>query len=175
MKILKLLCLFLSWSFLGCAQAPENRPTIENPAFDKKLTRLLSFDVPLIGVEELAERQTEFVILDAREKEEYDISHIKNARFIGYKKFDKKTVAAIPKDKPIAIYCSVGYRSEKIGEQLKEAGFTNVYNLYGSIFEWVNQGHPVINNSNAITDEVHTYNTKWGQWVTNPKVKKITN
>ena len=51
---------------------------------------------------------------DAREPREYDVSHIENALLVGYNHFDINTVKNIPKDKKIIVYCSMGYRSEKI-------------------------------------------------------------
>jgi len=33
------------------------------------------------------------------------------------------------------VYCSLGIRSEVIAKKLKKAGYTNVFNLYGGIFE----------------------------------------
>ena len=164
---------FLLFGITACAQAPDNRPTIENPDFDKRLTNLLSFTVPLMGVEELAENKEEIYILDAREKAEYEVSHIPGARYIGYDKFKKKTVSDIPKDAKVVVYCSVGYRSEKIGEQLKKAGFDDVSNLYGSIFEWVNAGNEVENDKGEKTNSVHTYNKKWSQWVIDGRAEKI--
>ena len=54
---------------------------------------------------------------------------------------------------------------KKIGEQLQEAGFTKVFNLYGSLFEWANQDYPLENAEGTVTHKVHTYNKKWSQWV----------
>lgn len=164
---------FLLFGISACAQIPENRPSIKNPEFDTRLTSLLNFSVPLMGVDELAKRQKEIYILDAREREEYDISHIPNARYIGFNNFSKATVEDIPKDAPIVIYCSVGYRSEKIGEKFQKQGFTNVSNLYGSIFEWINAGNEVENNMGEKISKVHTYNKKWGQWVIDGKTEKV--
>lgn len=164
---------FLLFGITACAQAPDNRPAIENPDFDKRLTNLLSFTVPLMGVEELANSEENIYILDAREKAEYEISHIPGARYIGYDKFKKKNVADIPKDAKVVVYCSVGYRSEKIGERLKKAGFDDVSNLYGSIFEWVNAGNPVENAKGEKTEAVHTYNKKWSQWVIDGRAEKV--
>ncbi len=75
-------------------------------------------------------------------------------------------VEKLNKDSPIIVYCSVGYRSERVGEKLKSAGFKNVKNLYGGIFQWVNEGHPVVNKKDHWTDSVHTYNKNWSQWLT---------
>jgi hypothetical protein len=71
------------------------------------------------------------------------------------------------------LYCSIGYRSEKIGEKLKDAGYTNVQNLFGSIFEWVNQELPVENSKDEIVKKVHTYNRLWGKWVDKKKTERV--
>ena len=103
-------------------------------------------------------------ILDTREKEEYDVSQIKNARNVGSFWFDMRKVYDIPLNAKIIVYCSVGVRSEKIGEKLLNAGYKNVFNLYGGIFEWVNQGHPVYKQNGVQTAEIHTYNESWAAW-----------
>ena len=76
-------------------------------------------------------------------------------------------------DSPIILYCSVGYRSEKLGKKLQKKGFTNVKNLYGSIFEWINQGYTVENTKGQTSHKVHTYNKKWSQYVINPDYKLV--
>ena len=157
----------------ACGQPPANRPPVKNDAFDKELTRLLSFSVPTIGVQELRDIQNEVYIFDAREEEEYLASHIEGARYLGYKNFDKQALASVPQGAKVVLYCSVGYRSEKIGERLQKMGFTEVNNLYGSIFEWVNQGYPVVGPDGKPTLKVHTYNAKWSRWVDNDKAEKV--
>ena len=59
------------------------------------------------------------------------------------------------------MYCSVGYRSEKVSEKLIKAGS----NMYGSIFEWVNQGRPVYDSDGVPTDRVHAFDETWGAWL----------
>ncbi len=149
----------------ACTQVPEVRPSIQNPAFDQRLTELLSFTVPLIGVKELKQNLDQYQILDAREREEYDISHIPGALYIGYKAFDESLIKTLDEQKPVVVYCSVGYRSEKIAERLRSLGFQKVYNLYGSIFEWANLGYPLEDARGHITHRIHTYNKEWSRWV----------
>lgn len=157
--------LFLFGASRACTQVPEVRPSIQNPAFDQRLTELLSFTIPLIGVKELKQNLNNYQILDAREREEYDISHIPGALYIGYKAFDESLTKKLDKQKPIVVYCSVGYRSEKIAERLRALGFQKVYNLYGSIFEWANLGYPLVDTQGQITHRIHTYNEAWSRWV----------
>ena len=84
---------------------------------------------------------------------------------MGYDDFDIQSVEKLDKSKTIIIYCSVGYRSEKVTKKLEKVGFKTVYNLYGGIFEWYNQGLPIVNNDGRETDKIHAYNEKWSQWV----------
>ncbi len=110
------------------------------------------------------------VLLDTRERNEYDVSHLANARWVGFDEFDLSSVADLPKDANIVTYCSVGYRSERIGEKLQKAGFQNVANLKGGIFDWVNQGNPVVDGQGLPVQQVHGFNEKWGKWVKRGRV-----
>jgi rhodanese-related sulfurtransferase len=171
MKKILILWLF-SGLFCACnGQVPASRAHCQNPDFDKKIANMLSFSVKTISPDDL-KRQPNVVILDARERSEYDVSHLPNALFAGFNNFEKKVLEDIPKDKPIVVYCSIGYRSEKIGEKLKKMGYTKVFNLYGSIFEWLNQGNPVVDKNGQPTKKVHTYNKAWSRWVEEGKAEK---
>ncbi|WP_157494087.1 rhodanese-like domain-containing protein [Fulvivirga imtechensis] len=135
--------------------------------FDTKLKSILDGSVPFIYVDDLRkklETDQNLVILDTRQPEEYHVSHLKGAIFIDYDHFSKDMVAGMDKDAPVVVYCSVGYRSEKIGEKLRELGFKNVSNLYGGIFDWKNKGNDVV-NEHGVTDSVHTYNASWSRWL----------
>ncbi len=166
----------LSISFQGCTQTktiPLDRATCKNPDFDAEVARTINFTVPTIGVTALKKDLNKVHLFDARAKEEYSVSHIPGAKFIGYSDFDKTKLTHVPKDAKVVVYCSIGYRSEKIGERLQEMGFTNVHNLYGSIFEWVNRGNEVVDENGTPTREVHVYNRQWSEWVEEGRAKKI--
>ena len=137
---------------------------IKNNDFRQMLDNMYNHTVPLIRVDSLKNLKNIF-LLDTREREEFEVSHLKNARNVGYIWFDMRRVYDIPKDATIVVYCSVGYRSEKIGEKLLKYGYKNVYNLYGSIFEWANKGNPVYKSNGVQTTEIHTFNKNWARWV----------
>jgi rhodanese-related sulfurtransferase len=143
---------------------------VKSGAFRLMLRGLLSHSVPETGVQEAARDSARILFLDAREPDEYAVSHIKNAVFAGYDHFDLKNLPAMAPDQPIVVYCSVGYRSEKIAEKLRAAGYNRVSNLYGGIFEWVNQGFPVY-DQNGRTERVHAFDRSWGVWL--KKGKKV--
>ena len=54
-----------------------------------------------------------------------------------------RILRGVPANRRIVVYCSVGYRSSELAEFLMKTGFTEVYNLEGSIFRWANEGRPV--------------------------------
>lgn len=158
----------------ACSQSPSKIiPSCQNGEFDKEVKKYLSFSVPALSVIDLKNRYEHYMILDAREEEEFLISHLPEAQHIGYKRIDYDLLEGIPKDQPIVVYCSIGYRSEKVGEKLKTLGYRQVYNLYGSIFEWVNQGNQVIDSNGDNVSKVHTYNKKWGKWLYAENIEKI--
>ena len=165
---------FLLLSLTGCAQVPNNRPAVQRADYDKKLTRLLPFDTPHIGVDELHANPQGYQLLDARAPEEFAVSHLPGATFIGYGgDYDPAVLDQLDKSQPVVVYCSVGYRSDKVGEKLMKAGFTDVRNLYGSIFEWANRGFALKDAAGNATRRVHTYNEKWGQWMVNPAYERV--
>ncbi|WP_297707182.1 rhodanese-like domain-containing protein [uncultured Eudoraea sp.] len=141
-------------------------------SIEKALDWYNSESVPYISVTELQNFQTQ-IILDAREWEEYEVSHLKNAVWVGYDDFKLEDVAdKYPnKNSKIVVYCSIGVRSENIGEELLESGYFNTKNLYGGIFEWTNQGYPVYNTKGEKTKKVHAFGKLWGKYLT--KAEKV--
>jgi len=152
-----LILMLFSWS-------KPNAQT-NSKAYKLMLEGMYRHTVPTLSCKELKKEQNKVVLLDTRAKREYEVSHLPEARWVGYDEFDINSVSDLPKNTPIVVYCTVGVRSEKIGEKLKAAGFQNVKNLYGSIFEWVNQGNSVVDNQNKPTQKVHAYSKIWGVWL----------
>jgi len=153
------------------AQTDFNR-TI-NPEFEKEVDSYLTYSVPAITVKNLIQIKDDVVLLDAREMKEYEVSHIPGAKYVGYDNFDASQLEGIDKDQRIVVYCSIGFRSEKIGEKLKKLGYSNAYNLFGSIFEWANEGQPLEDSDGNTTKKVHTYDKNWSRWVDENVVTKV--
>ena len=126
-------------------------------------------EIVFASVNNAAASYGSYIFLDAQENDEYAVSHLPGGIYVGYKEFKPVALKNISKDKPIVVYCSVGKRSENIAEKLINDGYKNVSNLYGGIFEWVNQGHEVYNLTNKKTPNVHAYNFLWGQFLDNGK------
>ncbi|CAM1359174.1 Rhodanese-related sulfurtransferase [Tenacibaculum sediminilitoris] len=142
-----------------------------NSFSQKNLQQLLkkynTESIPYISISEL-QKEKEVILLDAREPKEFEVSHLKNAICVGYDFFNlENTLKKLPKDKntKIVVYCSLGIRSEDIAEKLQKEGFTNIFNLYGGIFEWKNQGNTIVNLQNNPTEKIHAFNKEWSKWL----------
>lgn len=137
-----------------------------NKLYDALLKKLLANPDAALSVSSLIADSTEYIYVDAREKAEYDISHLPKAIWVGYSDFDLSRLPPnLPKEQNILVYCSIGYRSEKITQKLKEAGYQSAYNLYGGIFEWANQSQTLHNAQGEPTKRVHAYDRAWGIWL----------
>lgn len=161
------LFLFFCLAQNACQSQSRSQNLCQDPEFDKMVARTISFKTPVLSVEDLKGDYQQYMILDAREPEEYRLSHLPGARFIGYNNPDFTIVQHTDPDQPILVYCSIGYRSDKIGDRLRKMGFRNVYNLYGSIFEWANRGYPLTDSSGKPVNTIHGYNKKWSKWISN--------
>lgn len=73
------------------------------------------------------------ILIDVREKDEYDERHLDKAINISYTVISQEISNYVPnKDNKIIVYCKSGARSNKAANYLLEAGYTNIYDL-GSI------------------------------------------
>lgn len=166
MKRLMIITILIGLLVFVYSQKPAN--------YDDQVRAMYKNTVELITAAELSDEMGEnpdLVLLDTRELVEYNVSHIEGSRYIGYNTFSIESLNDIPKDADIIVYCSLGVRSELIGEKLQEAGYENVKNLYGGIFEWMYQNKIVVNKKGNATDKIHTYDEKWSQWLL--KGKKV--
>ena len=87
MRFFKALFLFLFLIHQSCAQ-------VKDESFNIMLNTLLSNSVEQIDVEMLSKKIDKggVIILDAREKIEFDVSHIEGAKHVGYDNFKKNRI-----------------------------------------------------------------------------------
>ncbi|WP_161555402.1 rhodanese-like domain-containing protein [Paraeggerthella hongkongensis] len=77
------------------------------------------------------------VVLDVRTQEEYDASHIANARLLPHDAIDAESAAAAAPDKnaPVLVYCRTGARSAEASAALAALGYAHVHD-FGGIESW---------------------------------------
>ena len=100
------------------------------------------------------------LLVDVRETNEFAVSHLRGA--LNLSLISSIQAARPSNNRPLVVYCSVGYRSSALAEKLQRAGLTNVVNLEGSIFAWANEGRPLYCGTNEVR-EVHGFSSKWRQ------------
>lgn len=135
--------------------------------FETTVNTLLQFDVDTVQSEVLAKELEgdKPILLDAREPDEYAVSHLPEARYVGYTHFEEADIADIPLDANLVVYCSIGKRSEDIARRLRAKGYSKVRNLWGGIFDWTNHGYPVFDEDNVEANYIHPYSSVWGIWI----------
>ncbi|SFP82674.1 rhodanese-like domain-containing protein [Hymenobacter arizonensis] len=160
---------FSLFALSACGQTEPGQAGMTSPTYARMLQALYRNTVPTIKPAELVRelsRPTAPQLLDARSPAEFRVSHLRGARFVNYDSLATEQFAGLDRSRPVVVYCSVGYRSERLGERLHALGFKNVRNLYGGLFEWVNQNYPVY-NAQGLTQNVHPYSAMWGPWLKN--------
>ena len=96
-----------------------------------------------VGADEFEELITNanVVVLDVRSEAEHAEGFIPGTHYnidVLEETFTKVATEALPKDKPIALYCRSGNRSKQASEKMVKLGYTNVYE-FGGIIDWTGE------------------------------------
>ena len=97
--------------------------------------------VPEVTVEELKakiDRGDDFVLVDVREPNEYQICRIAGAKLIPLGELARRT-GELDRDSDMIVHCKMGGRSARAVSLLRERGFTRARNLKGGILEWIDK------------------------------------
>jgi hydroxyacylglutathione hydrolase len=88
------------------------------------------------------ERDKGLVVLDVRQPKEWVSGHIRGAMHITGAELTRR-IDEVPKDRPIAVICSSGYRSSVAASVLMHHGYKKVFNVLGGMSAWKAAGLPV--------------------------------
>ncbi len=102
-------------------------------------------EVTVHEVNDAIKNRNDFVLLDVREKDEWDEGHLPGANLLprGFLEVKvEKTIAE--KDTPIIVYCAGGVRSALAAGSLQQLGYTDVVSMAGGYGEWKNNGLPFV-------------------------------
>jgi len=94
-------------------------------------------------LKERDEGTRDFVLVDVREQNEYEINKIPGAVLIPKGEFlNGNAFDQITQDKPVVLHCKTGVRSAEALAVLKGAGFSDAVHVGGGVVAWVNQIDP---------------------------------
>lgn len=129
----------------GCSSA--NSPT-DPPSSVVDQGAKVARDISDTELIELIAQRNDLLLIDVRTDKEWDAGHIEGACFLDFLEDDFKPRAeALPTNRPIAVYCAAGGRSEDAMKLLQKAGFGEIYNLRNGFYGWEDAGRPVSNEA----------------------------
>ena len=89
------------------------------------------------------EKETPPILIDVRTPQEMAQASIANCKPIPLRTLPLR-MDEVPKDEEIVFYCRTGARSAQACMYLAQQGYDNVYNLYGGIVSWAQNGLPTV-------------------------------
>jgi adenylyltransferase/sulfurtransferase len=94
-------------------------------------------------LKERDEGQRDFVLIDVREPNEYEINKIPGAVLLPKGDFlNGSAIGQLPQDKQVVLHCKTGVRSAEVLAILKGAGFSDAVHVGGGVSAWVSQIDP---------------------------------
>ncbi len=134
----------------GCSIKPESSIPSEGSRHDlthnqqqtiSQESKPMPLETPLEispqDVKQKLDRKEDFVLIDCREQNEYDLVHIDHSRLVPMSELEQKAGELEDlKDKEIVVYCHHGRRSMMVTKWMLENGFTNVKSMAGGIDRW---------------------------------------
>jgi phage shock protein E len=95
-------------------------------------------------LQKLIKDKSDLQLIDVRTIGEYKAGHLSKSVLIDYYKPDfKAQLQKLDKNKPIAVYCAIGGRSNGAFQILKRLGFREAYDLSGGIQDWQEKKLPI--------------------------------
>lgn len=115
-----------------------------DPDFEKLVSEILP-RISEVSAEDIQPSlgQKKFLLVDVREKEEWDEGHIPNAIHIGKGVIERDIAKHVhDKNEPIVLYCGGGYRSALAADNLQKMGYKNVRSMKGGVRYWKDKNYP---------------------------------
>ncbi len=92
-----------------------------------------------------AEKSDSAVLVDVRERDEWDAGHLPGAVHVPRSFIESRIASVVPDPgAPVILYCASGNRSAFAAKTLEELGYTNVSSLAGGFSAWQDAGLPTV-------------------------------
>src|SRR6266540_1118790 len=112
----------------------------------RELLQRVKHEIDEVGAaraRELLDGDDGFVLIDVRERDEWDEGHLPGAIHIPRGSLESRIEQAVPdRMRPVLLYCAQGNRSAFAVRTLEELGYENVNSLAGGFTEWKRNGYP---------------------------------
>ena len=95
-------------------------------------------------VKRMLDANTDFVLIDVREDNEWAKDHLPAAVHLGKGVIERDVEQRVPDTStPIVLYCGGGFRSALAADALQRMGYTNVASMDGGIRDRREKGFPL--------------------------------
>ena len=100
----------------------------------------LPIEIDVLAVNTMQQNQEEFLLLDVREQNEYDIARIDGSVLLPMSELRLRLEELEPhQDSRIVVHCHHGGRSMQVTRALRDRGYAKVQNMAGGIDAWTLQ------------------------------------
>ena len=121
-------------AFCGAVSNEAAEAVVDSTINVKQLSQML---------DERERGERDFVLIDVREPNEFEIVSIPGSVLIPKNEFLMgNALADLPQDKQVVLHCKVGGRSAEVLAVVKGAGFADAIHVGGGVIAWVNQIEP---------------------------------
>ncbi len=132
-----------------CSAKPQQTQLLENyEAFcgmlsDGAAEAVVDATITVMDLKARMDRNEDFILIDVREPNEYEILNIPGAVLIPKQNFlDGSVLEKLPQDKQIILHCKSGARSAECLAVIKQAGFADAVHVGGGVLAWQKQIDP---------------------------------
>ncbi len=125
-----LLFTILIFALTSCSKSKANNDSSSDTEIYEKITAKEAMEIMK------QQDKDDYVLLDVRTAEEYELGHIAGALLIPHNDLvDRAEIELADKSKTILLYCRSGNRSATAAKLLKDLGYTAIYD-FGGIIDW---------------------------------------
>jgi len=124
-----------------CGEAPSITELIDYEGFcgvpRKTGEERIVKEMDVEALAKLRDSDEEFLLLDVRNPDEWEVGHIEGARLVPLPELPERLAELSDwKARRVVVHCKKGGRGKKAGEVLEAAGFEDVTNVDGGIEAW---------------------------------------
>ncbi len=122
-----------------------------------------AYQMPTSRLAQVLVREGHTVLLvDAREPEEYAVSHLPGAE-LAHTLGEVQSLVEAHAANEVVVYDTVGHRASELVLKLRGEVPVPVSSLRGGIVAWANEGRPIVTAEDQPASKVHQFEAKWGR------------
>ena len=139
----KIALLFIALCFTACA-TQHNAGVVKTSDHMVKEAKATIREVSIDDVKKMIDNKDKIIILDVRDKDEFETGYIPGAINLSRGMLEFKINTVIPdRNARIIVYCGVDLRGPLATKTLNEMGYINAVNINGGLKVWKAAGYPI--------------------------------